>query len=327
MKQIFKSIAAFALVATLSASCSKDEATTTPTETVIGAPTLTVVTPTAELNLRINEVVSINFIAAPASGAKLKSIIISKKGGNNDTSSIVFYNSDSTVSIVDSSSINRTVKDSVFGNVGDKITYTITVTDNKAKSISKTFSLNIKDLYLTGQFTIGAEASTTTEIRCFGLQSGIPKSIFLLKDGIATPPKTYPSTADSATRARFNSQKVDFVYFFSSGADGNAIYSPDYTFTAGHFWNKEISFWGTKNATVFANGSIDKSVFAATNFNMEQTIDAVNFATGTTKFVRNLQAEKAYAFKTASGAKGYILVNVTAPDNKGYATFEIKWKK
>lgn len=327
MKQIFKSIAAFALVATLSASCSKDDATST-VDTVIGAPTLTVVAPTAEINLRINEVISMNFIAAPASGAKLKSILITKKGSLSDTTSTDIYNSDSTVSIVDSVSINRTVTDSVKGNVGDKIVYTIKVTDNKGKSISKTAVLNIKDLYLTGQFTIGAEASTTTDIRCFGLQSSAPKSILFFKNGIATPPKTYPSTADSSTRARFfgNSNKIDFVFNFSSGSDGNALYSPDYTFTSTPYWSTEIGFWGTKNSTIFAT-IIDKSVFAAPNFNMEQTIDAVNFTTSTTKLVKNLQAEKAYAFKTSSGAKGFILVNVAAPDNKGYATFEIKWKK
>lgn len=332
MKQLFKSIAAFALVATLSASCSKDATTTTPTDAA--APTLTVVVPTSDLNLRFNDVAVINFTGAPATGAKLKSILVTRKNLSSDVTSKIY--GDSTVALGDSLTINKTIKDSVLnsiGNVGDKFTYTITLTDNNGKFTIKTVTLTIKDLYTSGQFTIGAQANTgaTFQNKFFGLNESAANTIDFFKAGVATVNPS-PSSADSLTRARFfsNSNKIDFLVYY--GANLTGIYSPDYNFGAGQGWATEIGFWTTPlNSTIFKNPAalnISQSEFAASNFNVEQTIDGIDFnATATNQsFVNNLQDQKVVAFKTTKG-KGLILVVKAALNNTSFTTLEVKWKK
>jgi hypothetical protein len=147
MKNLFKSIAALALVATMFTSCSKD-GSDTPTSSDPGAPTLTVTAPTSDLNLRFKDVFTTKFSASPASGAKLKSILVTR---TNLTSNILrkIYGDSST--IADSSTISRTVNDSISPedhNVNDVIAYTIIITDNKGKSSSKTYNVTVKDLYV-----------------------------------------------------------------------------------------------------------------------------------------------------------------------------------
>ena len=333
MKQIFKSIAAFAIVASLTASCSKVE--TPPTTTEIGAPTLTIVVPTADLNLRFNDVATIKYTAAPATGAKLKSILITRKNLSSEVTIKVY--GDSVISLADSLTVTRTLKDSVLsgiGNVGDKFVYTITVRDDKDKFTSKTVNLSIKDLYTSGQFTIGAQANTGATFlnKFFGLNENAAITIDFFKAGVATPPNSNPSTADSMTRARFygNSNKIDFSMFY--GANLTGLYSPDYAFGAGQGWATEIGFWLTPlNSTIFKNPvslNISQSEFAASNYNVELAIDAIDFNDVATnqKFVYNLQDQKVIAFKTAKG-RGLILVVKAALNNTSFATFEVKWKK
>ncbi|MCF8429695.1 MAG: hypothetical protein K9G64_06135 [Bacteroidia bacterium] len=335
MKQIFKSIAAFALVATLSVSCSKDESTP-PSSTEVGAPTLTVVIPTADLNLRYNDIATIKFTAAPATGAKFKSLLITRKNLTSEITNKIY--GDSVASLADSLTVTRTIKDSVLvsiGNVGDKFIYTIIVTDDKGKSTSKIVNLAIKDLYTSGQFTMGAQANTgaTFQNKFFGLNENAPITIDFFKAGIATPPTSNPSTADSMTRARFygNSNKIDFLFFFGT-ANGAGLYSPDYNFGVGQGWATEITSWLTPlNKTIFKTPSsvtLTQSEFAASNYNVELAIDAIDFNNVATNqnFVNNLQDQKVIAFKTAKG-RGLILVVKAAINNTSFATFEVKWKK
>ena len=333
MKQIFKYIAAFALVATLTASCSKDE--TPPTTTEVGAPTLTIVLPVADLSLRFNDVATIKYTAAPATGAKFKSILITRKNLSSEVTIKVY--GDSVISLADSLTITRTLKDSVLsgiGNVGDKFVYTITVRDDKGKYTSKTVNLSIKDLYTSGQFTIGSQANTGVSFlnKFFGLNESAANTIDFFKAGIATPPSSTVSTADSMTRARFygNSNKIDFLMFY--GANLTGLYSPNYAFGAGQGWATEIGFWLTPlNSTIFKNPvslNISQSEFAASNYNVELAIDAIDFNDVTTNqsFAYNLQDQKVIAFKTAKG-RGLILVVKSALNNLSFATFEVKWKK
>jgi hypothetical protein len=322
MKNLFKSIAALALVATIFTSCSKDGDSTT---TDPGAPTLTVTVPTSDLNLRFNDVFTTKFNASPATGAKFKSLLVTR---TNLTSNISFKLYGDSSTIADSASISRTVNDSILpenANVNDVIAYTIIITDDKGKTATKTFNVTVKDLYSTGQFTIGAPQSTTTEIKFFGLNESAPKSILLYKAGIAIAPDM-PSKADSAVRARFNSEKVDFAFFFGT-ANQNALYSPTYDFGAQNGWNTEFTFWAKRNNTTFKATAYTSSQFSATNFNVEQLINEVDFTTGNVNFVKTLIKGQVVAFKTESGAKGLILVENTATDAKSFAQFSIKWKK
>jgi hypothetical protein len=337
MKNLFKSIAAFALVASITASCSKDE-TTPPTVTEVGAPTVTILLPAADLNLRFNDVATIKFTAAPATGAKIKSILITRKNLSSDVT-VKLYG-DSAASLADSLTISRIVNDSVLGGVtgigyvGDKLVYSVIVTDDKGKFTTKTINLSIKDLYSSGQFTIGAQANTGATFlnKFFGLNENAAQTISFFKAGIATPPSSTASTADSMTRARFygNSNNIDFLMFY--GANLTGLYSPSYAFGAGQGWATEIGFWLTPlNTTIFKNPvslNLSQSDFAATNDKVELAIDAIDFNDATTNqsFAYNLQDQKVIAFKTAKG-RGLILVVKSATSNTSFATFEVKWKK
>ena len=337
MKNLFKSIAAFAIVASLTASCSKDE-TTPPTSTEIGAPTLTIVLPVADLSLRFNDVATIKFTAAPATGAKIKSILITRKNLSSDVT-VKLYG-DSVTSLGDSLTVTRIINDSILGGsngigyVGDKLVYSVIITDNKGKSTTKTINLSIKDLYSSGQFTIGAQANTGATFlnKFFGLNENAGLTVDLFKAGVATPPNSTASTADSMTRARFygNSNKIDFLMFY--GANLTGLYSPNYAFGAGQGWATEIGFWLTPlNTTIFKNPvslNLSQTDFAASNDKVELAIDAIDFNDVSTNqsFAYNLQDQKVIAFKTAKG-RGLILVVKSATSNTSFATFEVKWKK
>jgi hypothetical protein len=241
--------------------------------------------------------------------------------------------------LADSLTVNRIVNDSILGGingigyVGDKLIYAVTITDDKGKFTTKTINLSIKDLYSSGQFTIGAQANpgASYQNKFFGLNENVDKTIALFKSGYAqgVPP---PSKDDSMTRARFygNSNKIDFLVFY--GANLTGIYSPDYAFGPGQGWATEISAWLTPlNTTIFKNPAstnLSQTDFAATNDKVELAIDAIDFNDITTNqsFAYNLQDQKVIAFKTAKG-RGLILVVKAATSNISYATFEVKWKK
>ncbi|MFA9213901.1 MAG: hypothetical protein ACEQSR_08650 [Candidatus Methylacidiphilales bacterium] len=329
MKQLFKSIAAIALVATFFASCSKDSTSTTGTGEV-GAPTLSLTTPTAESNLRFNDVLTLKFTASAATGAKLKSVLVTRTNTTSSITSSIY--GDSTASVTDSATINRTVADSILGsngNVGDKFIYTIIVTDNKGKSATTTAVLNIKDLYTTGQFLLGAQSNTTPgqESSFFGLNENAPKGLLLYRGGIPIAPDQ-PSKADSALRARYNSANIDFGVYYGT-ANRTTIFSPSLTGTDIAPWATELSNWGTKNKTFIFRTTLQASIFSGTNFNIEQEIDKINFslAENQTELAKVLLNDNVVAFKTASGAKGLMLIITSAADAKSFVIANIKWKR
>jgi hypothetical protein len=325
MKNLIKSIAALSLVATIFTSCSKDEDKVTSDP---GAPTLTVTVPTADLNLRFNDVYTTKFNASPAAGAKFKSILITR---TNLTSNIIrkIYGDSST--IADSSTISRTVNDSILpenANVSDVFAYTIIITDDKGKTATKTINVTVKDLYSTGQFTLGAQSNSNTgiqEFKFFGLNENAPNSILLYKAGTPIAPDM-PSKADSALRARYNSSNIDMGIYYGT-ANLNTIFSPSLTGNDVAPWATELGFWAKRNITTFKATAFTSSQFSAANFNVEQLINEVDFTTGNVSFVKTLVKGQVVAFKTESGAKGLILVENTATDAKSFAQFSIKWKK
>jgi hypothetical protein len=330
MKQFFKSIAALTIIASLFTACSKDpDATTTGTQEP-GAPTLTVTAPTGDLTLGFQDLATFKFSSTPASGAKIKSILLTRKNLTSELVNKIY--GDSSVNLKDSASINRTFSDTItpaIANVGDKILYTIVVTDDKGKFVSKAYSVTVKDLYVSGQFSVGADANTNNEFRFFGFNSSNPKTVELFKAGVARPPSSYPSAADSATRARFNSSKVDVLFFFGTSVL-TALYSPDHIFLPGEGWSTELGFWTKKNTTIFLNPlvtDISQSEFADNNFKVEQLIDGLDFTKNNQTSVKNIIKGTVIAFKVESGAKGLILLEQDAADNKSFATFSVKWKK
>jgi len=328
MKNLFKSIAALALVATIFTSCSKDGSDTQTVDP--GAPSLTVTAPTADLNLRFKDVVTISFTSSPASGAKLKSVLLTR---TNLTSNIMvkLYGDSST--IADSSSITKSVSDSVLstnGNVNDKFAYTVIITDNKGKTATKTINVTVKDLYATGQFTLGAQSNSNKgiqEFKFFGLDENAPNSINLFKAGIPILPDM-PTTADSALRARYNSSKIDMGVYYGT-ANLTTIFSPSLTGTDVAPWSTELGFWTTRNKTYFIRTNIQASLFSGTNFTVEQEIDKLDFTipANQNELAKSLIKDNVIGFKTASGAKGLILVATTANGATSFVVLDIKWKK
>lgn len=322
MKNLFKSIAAIAIVATLFTSCSKDEDKKTEE---VGAPSITLTAPAStNLTLRFNDIVGLSFKATPASGAKLKSILITRKNNTSEVTRSIY--GDSTAKIADSSSITRTVNDSILNsiaNVNDKLIYTLTITDDKGKSTSKTITVTVLDLYVSGQFIIGANANTTIEEKFIGFDANSPKTITMFKAGINTTGGA--STADSATRGRFNSSKVDMLFYFGT-SNLSTICSPTFVFNSGEIWDNELKFWGTKNSTIFIKPTISPSQYAAENYIVEPLIDQLDFSGGS-DMAKLLVDGTVIGFKTANGSKGLLLLEKGAVDNKSYFTASVKWKK
>ncbi len=330
MKNLFKSIAMLVIAGSLFASCSKDgdSATTSTTSGTVGDPTLTV-TPTAAVSVRFNDTVKISITATPATGAKIKGIAISRVVATG-ISKIVYGDSSSTG--LGDGAITRNFNDIIInttGNVNDNIIYTIVITDDKGKTASKTVTGQIIGLYNSGQFLLGVPANATNLNRFFGFDGSQPKTVKLFKAGYAKAPEV-PSTADSATRARFNADKVDVLYFYnSSGGIFHAIYSPSFAFTAGAGWQDEISNWptGLAKGTLLKITSLSQSQFEASDFNVEETIKAIDFTSATTDRIVNLAIGQIIGIKTVDGKRGLLAVIQKSEGATGQITFETKWLK
>jgi hypothetical protein len=244
---------------------------------------------------------------------------------------VKLYGDSST--IADSATITRSVSDSVLstnGNVNDKFAYTVIITDNKGKTATKTINVTVKDLYSTGQFVLGAQSNSTKgdqEFKFFGLNENSPKTLMLYKAGTPILPDM-PSTADSALRARYNSSKIDMGVYYGT-ANQTTIFSPSLTGTDVAPWSTELGFWGTKNKTYFIRTNLQSSVFSGTNLAVEQEIDKLDFSipTNQTELAKTLIKDNVVGFKTASGAKGLILVVTAANGATSFVVLEIKWKK
>jgi hypothetical protein len=244
---------------------------------------------------------------------------------------VKLYGDSST--IADSSSITKSVSDSVLstnGNVNDKFAYTIIITDDKGKIATKTINVTVKDLYATGQFTLGAQSNSNKgiqEFKFFGLDENAPNSINLFKAGIPILPDM-PTTADSALRARYNSAKIDMGVYFGT-ANQTTVFSPSLTGNDVAPWASELGFWTTRNKTYFIRTNLQSSLFSGTNFSIEQEIDKLDFslASNQTELAKTLIKDNVVGFKTASGAKGLILIVTAANGATSFVVLDIKWKK
>lgn len=330
MKNLFKSIAMLVIAGSLFASCSKDgdSATTSTTSGTVGDPTLTV-TPTAPVSVRFNDTVKISVTATPATGAKIKGIAITRVVATGLPK--IVYGDSSSTSLGDGA-ITRNFNDVIInttGNITDNITYTIVVTDDKGKTASKTVTGQIIGLYSSGQFLLGVPANTTNLNRFFGFDGSESKTVKLFKAGVATAPDV-PSAADSATRARFNADKIDVLYFYNSaGSIGHAIYAPSYAFASGSGWQSEISNWptGLAKGTLLKVTSLSQSQFEAPDFNVEETIKAIDFTSATTDRIVNLAIGQVVGIKTVDGKRGLLAVVQVSAGATGQITFETKWFK
>ncbi len=190
------------------------------------------------------------------------------------------------------------IKGQIAINDGDKITYLVTVTDSKDKVTTANFVASINSIATSEQILLGAPSNTTNQYRFFGVANNFAR---------------YKAGTTGTELAKDNSSKVDFIYFYNSaGSVGNAIYSPDYNFTAGTGWATETSTWTAKNKTIYLTTELNQSSFDALNAsNFFTELDVLTWASGVDR-IPNLINGQVIAYKRADGKRGFILIAATA---------------
>lgn len=315
-----------AIAGSLFTSCSKDDDKTTSTTATAGTvqkPSLTL-SVTNEVSLRYGDTIRFSLTTTPVTGTKIKTVMIARGVGNSPAKNIL---TDSTLqSTVEYKRNFEDVIDNTIGNVGDNITYTVTVKDDKGNSETKTVSAKIIGFYKSGQFLLGGPNNPSNEFKFFGLVASAPQTVLKLKAGAGSTP---PSAADSATRARYNVGKLDVLYSYL-GSGVNALYSPDFPFVTGTGWASESSNWIGKRKTLLRLSKLKLPDFNAPDFTVETTIKALkaDFATGgaTTDRLTNYAIGDVVEFKTADGKVGLIgIVQVSNNELTGQLTLEVKW--
>lgn len=288
-------------------ACTKDE---TKTTTEPAAPTLTVNDGNSKDN-RSSAVDSIGIkVAAQAdTDRKITKLTITRAVTGQATNTIVSRSNNQQV-------LNYQHYDVIAGVInvddGDVITYNITVEDDKGKTATGTYTVNINSMASSDQILLGAPGNSDNEYKFFGMSDNFKR----YKIGTGTD------------AAKTNSEKIDIVYFFStSGATGNAIYSPSYFKTAGvGGWETEISSWTKVNTTKLKETTLTASEFDAllgSSFLTE--LMNVDFTTGTVERIPNIAKDKVYAFQNEAGKRGFILCGQTSSSNTtGVAVFKVK---
>jgi hypothetical protein len=328
MKKLFKTIAMLAIAGSLFTSCSKDDDKTTSTTATAGTvqkPSLTL-SVTNEVSLRYGDTIRFSLTTTPVTGTKIKTVLIARGVGNSPAKNLL---TDSTLqSSVEYKRNFEDVIDNTIGNVGDNITYTVTVKDDKGNSETKTVNAKIIGFYKSGQFLLGGPNNPSNEFKFFGLVASAPQTILKLKAGAGSTP---PSAADSASRARYNVGKLDIIYFYNSaGSVGNALYSSDFAFAAGSGWATEVSAWTAKRKTLLRKSQLSLSAFNAPDITVEGTLKALktDFTVGgaTVDRIANLAIGDVVEFKTADGKVGLVgIIQVSSNELTGQLTLEVKW--
>ncbi|MDP3929997.1 MAG: hypothetical protein Q8R57_13325 [Bacteroidota bacterium] len=306
MKKLFKSMFVLAALSTTMfvTSCG-DKVDDIPKE--FAAPTLTVndgvKASSASLGL---DTVMIKVVASADTDVKLTKISITRAIVGQSTAIVAEEN-------LTAKDLIKTYVDAldVVIDEGDVITYTVKVEDGKGKSTLTSFTVTINSMVTSGQILIGAPSNTTNEYRFFGIADGF---------------RRYRAGATGADLAKDNSSKIDFIYFYNSAGNVlNALYSPDYNFTAGTGWATEVASWPTKNRTEYKLTGINASEFDAlvggTFMTELQTID---FEVGMLDRIAVLSVNQVYAFKKSDGKRGLIKIGSPAAGATGQILLIVK---
>jgi hypothetical protein len=246
--------------------------------------------------------VSLKVVATADTDRKIKKVTITRAVTDQSTATII----DSTY---DAATVNRTYEDQIAGNIvindGDKITYSVKIEDDKGKTAIDSLVITIASMATSPQILLGAPSNTTNDYRFFGIADGF---------------RRYRADSTGADLARQNASKVDFIFFYStSGSVQNALYSPDYPFATGEGWNKEISFWPTKNNTLYKSTTITSSEFDALQGSTFLTeLATIDFSVGTLNRLANLSVNQVIAFiRKSDGKRGFILIGNPAAGATG----------
>ncbi|MBU3662143.1 MAG: hypothetical protein FGM41_02970 [Bacteroidetes bacterium] len=307
MKKLIKSMFMLTALSTalLMTSCGDDAKTPDPES---AAPTVTLNNDvkTGFISLSTDSV-TLSIVASADVDRKIKKITITRAVSGQATATL----SDKAYNAKDVVTSEIDVVGALNINEDDKITYAVTVKDDKDKTTTKTYELTVASMATSGQIILGAPSNTTNEYRFYGVADNF---------------RRYRAGATGADLAKNNAAKIDFVYFYNSaGAVLNAIYSPDFAFGAGTGWNAEIATWPSKNKTIFKVASITPAAFNALNSVQFLTeLDYIDFTVGGLDRIANLSANTVLAYKASNGKRGLILVVASSVSATGQITFVTK---
>jgi hypothetical protein len=312
MKKLFKSMFLLAFIGSslLVTSCGDDSGKTDDPIVETKIPTLTVNNGAEDAFASLSvDTIELNVLAKADTDVKMKKVTITRAVTGQATKTIF----DKTY---DEQNVIETIYDEVGGDVilddGNIITYTVTVTDSKAKTATANYKVTIASMSTSGQTLLGAPGNTANEYRFFGTGDNF---------------RRYRAGTTGVDLAKDNTNKVDFLYFYNSaGAVGNAIYSPDFAFPAGSGWNAEVATWSSKNKTMFKLATdISSSKFDALIGGQFITeLNNIDFSVGTLDRIPNLAAESILAYKKADGKRGLIKVVTISLNNSGTFTIVCK---
>lgn len=308
MKKLFKSMFMLAAVSSslLLSSCGDDTDDPTvepkaPTVTLNGGATA------AFASLSV-DTIPLNLIAQADTDLKIKKVTITRAVTGQSTKTIL----DKTFN---ERNVIENAYDLIAGQIiiddGDVITYAVTVTDNKDKSTTATYTVTIASMATSGQILLGAPGNTSNEFRFFGVADNF---------------RRYRAGTTGADLAKDNTSKIDFLFFYNSaGSVGNAMYSPDFAFGAGSGWNAETSTWPSKNTTKFKVADITSAAFdALTGSQFLAELNLIDFSAGTLDRIPNLAANTVLAYQKSDGKRGLIKVVAIALNNTGTITLVCK---
>jgi len=307
MKKLIKSMFMLTALSTalLMTSCGDDAKTPDPES---AAPTVTLNNDvkTGFISLSTDSV-TLSIVASADVDRKIKKITITRAVSGQATATL----SDKAYDAKDVVASYFDVVGAININEEDKITYAVTVKDDKDKSTTKTYELTVASMATSIQILLGAPSNTTNEYRFYGVADNF---------------RRYRAGATGVDLARNNSAKIDFVYFYNvAGSVGNAIYSPDFAFPTGSGWNAEIANWLTKNKTIYKVADITPAAFNALNSTQFLTeIDNIDFTLGGLDRIANLPSNTVIAYKASNGKRGLILVVAAAVSATGQITLVTK---
>jgi hypothetical protein len=266
------SLQLFSLFAAISlftmTSCNKEEDMVDP------APTATVASSTPATAKVGNE---ITIAASIVAQSKIKSIVTRHNNVDLDTKTSNFTNPTSD---------NYSFKYSIPSTAAGKdLIFTIVVTDSKDRVVNTNHTVKVD--------AVGGEIVTYSTKLFGGQNNNNAGSFFRSSDGMVLT----KTAADAAPAS------VDLIYLFSA-TNGAVFTAPnDATVAEAH---TSVATWATKNATkISGKTSITKEQFAAVTTDTE-IVAAANTATATR--VNSLEVNNVFAFVTAGGKKGIVLV-------------------
>lgn len=310
MKKLFRNLLVLSVISSVAfTSCKTDD----PLAPDPVAPTLSINGGAIADNQSSQvDAISISIIASADTDRKISKLSITRtvtglKPSNNSILSKSYAAKDVIYTHIDSIKVaGLELSD------GDKIAYFVTAEDDKGLTTQKTYTVTITSIASKIQVLLGAPANTTNEYR------------FL---GVAEDFKAYRAGSTGADLARDNVSKIDFIYFYNSaGSVLNALYSPDFPFTPGSGWHTEVSSWtGTKNTTMYKETQMTISEYnglAGQQFFTE--LDAIDFNSGTTNRVANIQTQTVLAYKLNNGKRGFLAIIGVAANDKGVITLASK---